>query len=131
MLLTNEQARAVVKALAAPNCLDVEMHFNTEDGTIVVTAAGDLPVTVQLLGVELVPNAHEHFADLAHFCRAYGILPSLPPLECPIEKALSAASSAITNMQQRQPHMRYNNEYLWDMFDAAKKELQRLKGTAK
>lgn len=41
-----------------------------------------------------------------------------------IEAALDRQSAAITRMAQRQPHTTYNHGPLWDMVDAAKKELR-------
>ena len=41
-----------------------------------------------------------------------------------IEDALNRQSAAITRMAQRQPPVKYNHDSLWDMVDAALKELR-------
>lgn len=47
-----------------------------------------------------------------------------------IEAALDRQSAAIRRMAQRQPHVQYNHGSLWDMVEAAKKELRATQETS-
>lgn len=41
-----------------------------------------------------------------------------------IESTIQRLSDAITRMAQRQPHVKYNHDNLWETVDAARKELR-------
>lgn len=89
----------------------------------------DLKVSVSRTGAVSVnvPGCAERHKSIADFAAAYGIRPQLPPLRCPIEKALWEARGSISRMAQRQPSVIYDHSTLWAAFEAATAELKRLK----
>lgn len=124
LLLTSEQARAVMAVLSAPDNTYIELLFNSPDGEIIVTATALCKWATRV--EQLLGEAREDYEDGSDFARAYGVV-QLPPLICPVETALTMARDAISRMAQRQPGVTYDHSQLWAQFAAARAELKRLK----
>lgn len=122
MTLPAEQAQAVYAALKA-----TRGHVTHWYGEL----SPELKVSVSRSGAISVnmPGLAERWPTMADFMHAHGITPTLAPLVCPIEAALSDAHGTISRMQQRQPSVVYSFGTLWDKFEAARAEARRLKGS--